>query len=244
MQLRRPLQLHLFQSQNKMEEKEMKKKLAAAVLMMSATIAMTACGTGNDAQNTVESSESEAAADSGEESADTQEAGTEYIFEAEYTVLEGLEGLGVSGSPTGVGLAKEKASASNGFYVGELGTSSPITFVITSDVDATATLKGVFGSNVLGNCTWNPASFIVTVNGEAIQYEEFTTDNGTDANDQENFKTKNLGEIQLKAGENQIVFTAGDNTYRGNLPSAPSIDCLKITTEASLSMEEVVENIE
>ena len=120
--------------------------------------------------------------------------------------MEGLEGLGVSGSPTGIGLAKEKASASNGFYVGELGTSSPITFVITSDADATATLKGVFGSNALGNCSWNPESFIVTVNGEAVQYEEFTTDNGMDANDQENFKTKNLGEIQLKVGENEIVF--------------------------------------
>lgn len=221
----------------------MKKKMAAVVLMTAIMTVMTACG-GSNAENSAETSDSTDTAEAEEESADTEAAGTEYIFEAEYTVLEGLEGLGVSGSPTGVGLAKEKASASNGFYVGELGTSSPITFVITSDADATATLKGVFGSNVLGNCTWNPESFIVTVNGEAIQYEEFTTDNGTDANDQENFKTKNLGEIQLKAGDNEIVFVAGDNTYRGNLPSAPSIDCLKITTEAALSMEEVVENIE
>ncbi len=163
------------------------------------------------------------------------ESGTEYVFEAEYTVLEGLEGLGVSGSPTGIGLAKENAKASNGFYVGELGAKSPITFVITSDVDTTAVLKAVLGSNTLGNCTWNPESFVVTVNGEAVQYKEFTTDNGTDANNQENFKTKNLGEISLKAG---------DNTYRSNMASAPSIDCLKITTDAVLSMEEVVENIE
>ena len=172
------------------------------------------------------------------------ESGTEYVFEAEYTVLEGLEGLGVSGSPTGIGLAKENAKASNGFYVGELGAKSPITFVITSDVDTTAVLKAVLGSNTLGNCTWNPESFVVTVNGEAVQYKEFTTDNGTDANNQENFKTKNLGEISLKAGENEIVFSAGDNTYRSNMASAPSIDCLKITTDAVLSMEEVVENIE
>lgn len=220
----------------------MKKKAAVAVLMAAVTIFMIACG-GKDAENSA-ASESEETAEVEEESAGTEGTGTEYIFEAEYTVLEGLEGLGVSGSPTGVGLAKEKASASNGFYVGELGTSSPITFVIKSDTDATATLKGVFGSNVLGNCSWNPESFIVTVNGEAVQYEEFTTDNGTDANDQENFKTKNLGEIQLKAGDNEIVFVAGDNTYRSNLPSAPSIDCLKITTDAVLSMEEVVENIE
>ncbi|MDE6949896.1 MAG: hypothetical protein K2P64_03110, partial [Lachnospiraceae bacterium] len=160
----------------------MKKKMMAALLMAAAMTCMTACGAGSDAGNGAESSESEETAEAGEESTDAEAAGTEYIFEAEYTVLEGLEGLGVSGSPTGVGLAKEKASASNGFYVGELGTSSPITFVIKSDADATATLKGVFGSNTLGNCVWNPESFIVTVNGEAIQYEEFKTDNGTDAN--------------------------------------------------------------
>ena len=214
---------------------KMKKNVIAVLLMTVAMVCMTACGgsgaeTGNDAES--ETAEAET------------ESGTEYVFEAEYTVLEGLEGLGVSGSPTGIGLAKENAKASNGFYVGELGAKSPITFVITSDVDATAVLKAVLGSNTLGNCTWNPESFVVTVNGEAVQYKEFTTDNGTDANNQENFKTKNLGEISLKAGENEIVFSAGDNTYRSNMASAPSIDCLKITTDAVLSMEEVVENIE
>lgn len=213
----------------------MKKRITAALLMTAAMVLMTACGGGTD-------SGSEAAQ---EENTETKEAdGTEYIFEAEYTVLEGLEGLGVSGSPTGIGLAKENAKASNGFYVGELGSNSPISFVITSDKDTTATLKAVLGSNTLGNCTWNSTSLAVTVNGEAVQYKEFTTDNGTDASDQENFKTKNLGEIQLKAGGNEIVFTAGENTYRGNMPSAPSIDCLKITSEAALSMEEIAENIE
>ena len=222
-------------NKRKQEEFLMKKKMMAALLMTGAMLLMTACG-GNDAA---------AGSDVDEEAAETEAvSGTEYIFEAEYTVLEGLEGLGVSGSPTGIGLAKENANASNGFYVGELGAKSPITFVITSDADATATLKAVMGSNTLGNCTWNPASLVVTVNGEAIEYPEFTTDNGTDANDQENFKRKNLGEIQLKAGENEIVFTAGDNTYRSNMASAPSIDCLKITADAALSMEEVVENIE
>lgn len=223
----------------------MKKRLLAALLLASTMVLMTACGateseesTDSVSEDTVEVVESEAEAES--EAA----TGTEYIFEAEYTVLEGLEGLGVSGSPVGIGLAKENANASNSFYVGELGTKSPITFVITSDVDTTATLKAVLGSNTLGNCTWNSTSFVVTVNGEAISYDEFTTDNGTDASNQENFKAKKLGDIQLKAGENTIVFTAGDNTYRGNLPSAPSIDCLKITAEATLSMEEIASNIE
>lgn len=36
---------------------------------------------------------------------DTTEEGTTYVFEAEYTKLESLEGFGPSGSPVGVGLA-------------------------------------------------------------------------------------------------------------------------------------------
>ncbi len=173
-----------------------------------------------------------------------EEAGTEYVFEAEYTELEGLEGLGVSGSPTGLGLIAESSKASNEFFVGNLGQKSPITFVITSDSDAVATLKLTVGSNILGNCTWNPTTFVITVNGVAIDYKEFTTDNGTDPMDQNNFKTRKAGEINLVAGENTIVLVAGENTYRSNLPSAPSIDCIKLTTTAQLSMVELEENIE
>lgn len=217
-------------------EKDMK-RIILIFTVAALMVFMTACGEKTDTTNNGENTANET-------TPENSATGTEYVFEAEYTVLEGLEGLGVSGSPTGIGLAKENANASNGFYVGELGTKSPITFVITSDKDASATLKAVLGSNTLGNCTWNPTSFKITLNGEAIEYPEFTTDNGTDMNNQENFKVKNLGEIQLKAGENKLVFTAGDNTYRSNLPSAPSIDSLKITSEASLSMEEIVENIE
>ncbi len=108
----------------------------------------------------------------------------EYEFEAEYTYLEGLEGLGVSGSPTGIGLASESSKASNEFYVGNLGVNSPITFKITSDQAAVATLKIPVGTNVLGAQKWNPTSFIITVNGEAIEYEEFETVPGDDVSDQ------------------------------------------------------------
>lgn len=170
--------------------------------------------------------------------------GTEYVFEAEYTYLEGLEGLGVSGSPTGIGLASESDTASNEFYVGNLGVKSPITFKITSDKAATASMKIRVGTNVLGTQKWNPTSFIITVNGTAIEYEEFETAPGDDLSDQQNFKYKTIGDIELVEGENEIVFVAGDNLYRSNLPSAPSIDCIKLTTDAALTMEEYPENIE
>ena len=162
----------------------------------------------------------------------------EYVFEAEYTELEGLEGLGVSGSPTGIGLVTENAKASNGYFVGNLGTASPITFIIKSDADAVATMKMTVGSNILGSCVWNPTTLKILVNGEAIEYNEFTTDNGDDPMDQNNFKTRKIGDINLKAGENTIVIVAGENTYRSNLPSAPSIDCIKLTSSAALEMVE------
>lgn len=171
-------------------------------------------------------------------------AGTEYVFEAEYTYLEGLEGLGVSGSPTGIGLASESSKANNDFYVGNLGVKSPITFKITADQATTATLKIRVGTNVLGAQKWNPTAFIITVNGTAIEYEEFETAPGDDLSDQQNFKYKTIGDIELAAGENEIVFVAGDNLYRSNLPSAPSIDCIKLITDAALTMEEYPENIE
>ena len=163
---------------------------------------------------------------------------TEYVFEAEYTELEGLEGLGVSGSPTGLGLVSESAKASNGYFVGNLGTSSPITFVINSDTDTVATLKLVVGSNILGNCAWNPTTLKIIVNDEEIEYYEFTTDNGDDPMDQNTFKTKKIGDINFVAGENTIVIVAGENSYRSNLPSAPSIDAIKLSTAAALEMVE------
>ena len=168
----------------------------------------------------------------------------EYVFEAEYTYLEGLEGLGVSGSPTGIGLASESSEASNEFYVGNLGVNSPITFKITSDQDTTATLKIRVGTNVLGTQKWNPTAFVITVNGTPVEYDEFETSPGDDPADQQNFKYKTIGDIQLTAGENEIVFVAGDNNYRSNLPSAPSIDCIKLSTSATLTLEEYPENIE
>lgn len=176
------------------------------------------------------------------EEKETEEEG--YVFEAEYTELEGLEGLGVSGSPSGLGLVAESADASNEFYLGNLGVDSPITFVITADQDTTAELKITVGSNILGSCKWDPESYIITVNGEELEYEEFATENGMDMNNQQNFKEVEIGEIELKEGENEIVFVAGENTYRANMPSAPSLDCIRLITDAELSMEELVENIE
>ena len=56
--------------------------------------------------------------------------------------------------------------------------------------------------------------------------------------DQNNFKVKKIGDINLVKGENTIVIVAGENTYRSNLPSAPSIDYIRLTTAAALEAVE------
>lgn len=98
--------------------------------------------------------------------------GNEYVFEAEYTDLTGLVGLGPSGSTKGVDMIGDSAKASNGYFVGTLGAESPLTFKFNSDKDATATLKGIFGSNALGAITWTPEDFGIVVNGTAITYRD------------------------------------------------------------------------
>ena len=212
--------------------------LIALLLALSLSV-FTACDNGdNDSDK-----DDDTIQDDGDEEDEEPSAGeTAYVFEAEYTYVIGLEGLGPSGSPSGLGLIGESATASNGFFVGSLGASSPITFTITSDKEVTVTLKGVVGSNALGTCKWNPTTFEILVNDVAVQYDEFSTELGL--SDTQNFKTKTIGEITLKEGENTIVFHAGDNKYLNNLASAPSIDCIKITTDATLTMETYESNLE
>lgn len=200
--------------------------------MVGSVFAFVGCGGGND-----NGGNDQTGGDDG-----SNEEGTAYVFEAEYTELEGLEGFGPSGSPIGTGLALPVSDASNGYCVANLGTESPITYVITSSSEVTVTLRGVFGNNSLGSsCKWNPTTFKVSVNGTELNYKEFETSKDTSGG--QNFKTINLGEITLKEGENTIVFSVGKNDYLNNLPVGPSIDCIKIKSTATLTMKEYKDNI-
>lgn len=203
-----------------------------ALTVASSFAVFAGCGNGGD--------NSDGGDNGGDETGGT---GTAYVFEAEYTYLMDLNGFGPSGSPTGLGLALEFDDASNGWCVANIGPDSPITFKITSSEQVTVTLRGVFGSNSLGGTPlkWNPDTFEVVVNGTEIDYNEFETSQSTTS--VQNFKTVNLGEITLNEGENTIVFRTGDNKYLNNLATAPSIDCIKITTDATLTMEAYEDNI-
>ena len=221
------------------------KKLLIAVLSvcLAGTIfAFTGCGGEDNNDDTNNPGGNTEQPDENGDEGGTEEEGETYVFEAEYTKLEGLEGFGPSGSPVGVGLALPITDASNGFCVANLGTDSPITFKITSSAQVTITLRGIFGNNSLGGTNaWNTTTFKISVNGTELNYTEFSTTQSTSGG--QNFKTINLGEITLNEGENTIVFSVGDNKYLNDLPVGPSIDCIRIKTTATLTMETYEDNI-
>lgn len=168
---------------------------------------------------------------------------TTYLFETEYTYMKDVVGGGISGAAAGLNMVVESADASNGFYIGSThSTKCVITYKITSDADTTATLRLLLGSE-LGAMKMNPTSFVITVNGTAFTYEEFTIPTEAKSTGK-TFTQFKLGDIELKAGENIITFQVGPNEHCNGGPGGPLFDAIKLTSAATLTMEEYPENIE
>lgn len=168
---------------------------------------------------------------------------TTYVFETEYTFMEDVIGGGISGAAAGLNMIMENAEASNGFYVGSThSTKCVITYVITSDADAQATLRVVL-ANELSTMKVTPATWIISVNGEEFAYEEFELPAEVKAVGK-TFTQFKLGDISLKEGENIITFQVGDNEYCNGAAGGPLFDTIKLTSQAALTMTEYPDNIE
>lgn len=220
------------------------KKMLVSVHLLGALFVLASCGEGGTSNAPTSGGGGTSNPGTSEETSVPTPAGqTDYYFEAEYVDLTGLEGLGTSGSPSGTGLAIYDSEANNSFALANLGPKSPITFKITSSAAATATFRGRFGNNSLGEVKWNPTTMNVTLNGTAITYNEFTTSAGATVSTQ-NYVVRSLGDINLVEGENTIVISAGENNYLNNQDVLPSIDYIRLTTEATLTWNPVESNIE
>lgn len=220
-----------------MNMKNMLALLCALALMLS----LAACGGGGGTPTTAPTTVPTTASTTEPTTAGGN--ATTYLFETEYTYMKDVVGGGISGAAAGLNMVVESADASNGFYIGSThSTKCIITYKVTSSADATATLRVLLGSE-LGNMKMNPTSFVITVNGTAFSYEEFTipTEVKTTGKTFTQFK---LGDIQLKAGENVITFQVGPNEYCNGGPGGPLFDAIKLTSEATLTTEEYPENIE
>lgn len=222
-----------------MNMKNMLALLCALVLMLS----LAACGGGGGTPTTAPTTAPTATPTTAPTAAPTEASTTTYVFETEYTYMKDVVGGGISGAAAGLNMVVESADASNGFYIGSThSTKCVITYKITSDADTTATLRLLLGSE-LGNMKMNPTSFVITVNGTAFTYEEFTIPTEVKPTGK-TFTQFKLGDIQLKAGENVITFQVGPNEYCNGGPGGPLFDAIKLTSAAALTMEEYPENIE
>lgn len=169
--------------------------------------------------------------------------GTTYLFETEYTYMEDVVGGGISGAAAGLNMIVENADASGGFFVGSThSTNTIITYDITSDAAAPATLRVLLG-NELSAMELNPENLIITVNGEAFAYEPFELPAEVKTVGK-TFTQFNLGDIELVEGENILTFQIGPNEYNSGASGGPLFDAIKLTTTATLTMTEYPENIE
>lgn len=165
------------------------------------------------------------------------------VFETEYTYMEDVVGGGISGAAAGLNMIMENADASNEFYVGSTHSDKCIiTYKITSDKDTKATMRLVL-ANELGAMKLNPKNLIIKVNEEEFEYEEFELPAETKQVGK-TFSQFKLGDIELVEGENIITFQIGENEYCNGGTGGPLFDCMKLTADAELTMEEYPENIE
>lgn len=217
------------------------KKVMALLCALAMMFVLSACGGGSDTPTTEPKNDPTTVPTTAPTTGGAET--TTYQFETEYTYMKDVVGGGISGAAAGLNMIVESSDASNGFYIGSThSTNCVITYKVTSDADATATLRVLLGSE-LGAMKMNPTSFVITVNGEPFTYEEFTipTEAKTTGKTFTQFK---LGDIQLKAGENVITFQVGPNEYCNGGPGGPLFDAIKLTSSANLTMEEYPENIE
>ena len=209
-----------------MKTKRIATVLLAGVLAVAAVAAFTACGdsTGTSGSDT-------------------------YVMEAEYIDLDDVSGAGISSDQSGVDMiygdgteAQKELGWSNGYFVGYTYSSNlELNFVFSSDKDATATVILRLGSE-LGDIMLTPDNFEVSLNGTPINYAAMTIQN-SESMAKMKFEDKTLtSNASLLQGENTISVRVLDNDLRGSTTGGPTIDCVKIRTDAILRYTENTDN--
>ena len=247
---------------------KMKRKFLCGLmaLMMLACTAVVSCGdpetSSTDDTSISQSSVEEGSSDVGDPSdpADSStdsgenETVNQFIFEAEYTDLSGIEGAGFSnamGNTATITYDKFNAEASNDYFVGYLYKKGcTLTFNIYSDKAVEGVKLELRASAEGGLTSINSSEMVVAVNGTQISYRDMSfdgvkssffsmTDDGVRA-----FSDYTLSKtINLQAGNNVITFTNISEITLGGTATArfPLMDCIKLTTptesDAVLSME-------
>lgn len=182
-----------------------------------------------------------------EENPNVPSAGkTEYVMEAEYIDLHDVSGAGISSNQAGLQMiygggtqAEKDLGWSNGYYVGFTHTSQCVlTFKFTADkADDAAILVFRLGSE-LSKMTMTPSDVSITLNGKVMPYGSFVINGSNGQMNEVKFKDYTVSsKASLVAGENTVTLEVKDNNLRGNGVGGPMVDCLKVTSSATLTFE-------
>ena len=179
---------------------------------------------------------------------------SQFVFEAEYIPsIVDMSGAGYSGTATGLEMIKSddgKAKASNNHYVTYLYANTiTLTYDIESDQDVSDAKLILRLSAEVMDISFTYSEYNVKVNGSLIAYPEISITNvpkqgsGEIKEFQDFTITKNLN---LKKGSNKIELVTNNNKamFGTMTATAPMVDCMKITTDASLSWEPKLDNID
>lgn len=165
-----------------------------------------------------------------------------FVFETEYTNLEGLQGGGISGAPsTPLDMILSSENASNGYYLGfPHRTGFNMSYEFTSSSSGSAELVIRLGTEI-GQIAINPQVLEIKVNGAVISYGEFIIPDNTDT--LVAFNNYIIGDISLVEGDNIITITVLENRYLNGHTGGPLFDNISLTTQNDLTWQPLLSNL-
>ena len=143
----------------------------------------------------------------------------------------------------GNGAADKSKGWSEGYFVGYTYVANlKLDFDFQSDSEATATIVLRLGSE-LGNLMLTPDLFEVQLDGATVPYSSLSLAGSTNL---ENIEFHDLvvnTNAQLKEGANTLSLIVRDNKLvAGERVGGPCVDCVKITTSASITWNPKTDN--
>ncbi|MBR1813565.1 MAG: InlB B-repeat-containing protein [Lachnospiraceae bacterium] len=186
-----------------------------------------------------------------------------YTFEAEYVDFTGLAGAGYSNEVRELQLIKKDVTgtceASGGYYVTSMFIKGAhLTFHIQSDKETADAVMFLRVQAEYVDMTINPETYVVSVNGEPVDYYELTIADPAHGGDiQTNvrrpfFDYELTGKVHLNEGDNEITLLVNNTVdfdamgmHFGTLSSyAPMLDCIYVCSDTELTWEPLVGNID
>lgn len=175
---------------------------------------------------------------------------TTYVMEAEYTDLDGVYGGGHSSEASGVNMiygngtqAEKDLGWSNGYFVAfthKEGVQLTFEFNSTEAV-SNAVIVLRLGSE-MGDLTFTPSSFEVSLNENAIDYGSIVLENSPLLSEMKFFDKTVATSASLVKGKNVLTLTVLANDLAGGTTAGPIIDCVKITTSSELTWTDKTDN--